>query len=106
MPPQRTPGTLSRTLAILGFLILFVFLFGLIFNVPLLIFLLVKLGILSPESLTEKRPLCYLGIFVFSAVLTPPDVISQLMMAFPMLLLYELGLLLAKLFIRKKTELQ
>ncbi len=70
---------------------------GLIFQMPLIILFLTKLGIVSPKSLTTKRKYAIFLMFVLAAVLTPPDIVTQMMMAVPMIVLYEVSVLLAKL---------
>jgi len=69
--------------------------FGITFEVPIAVILLAKAGIVDVAKLREMRPYVIVGAFVIAAVVTPPDVISQLMLAIPMCLLYELGILLA-----------
>lgn len=69
--------------------------FGVTFEVPVAVILLVKAGIVSVARLREIRPYVIVGAFVVAAIITPPDVVSQLMLAIPMCLLYELGILLA-----------
>jgi sec-independent protein translocase protein TatC len=71
--------------------------FGLVFQLPLTIAALARVGILSPAVLAAQRRFAILLIFILAAFLTPPDVVSQLMMAGPLLVLYEFGVLLAKL---------
>lgn len=71
--------------------------FGLVFQLPLTIAALARVGVLSPTALASQRRFAVLAIFVLAALLTPPDVVSQLMMAGPLLVLYELGVLLARL---------
>jgi sec-independent protein translocase protein TatC len=75
--------------------------FGLSFELPVIVFFLAKIGIVNAAMLRKYRKFAVLGIFVFAAVITPPDVISQLMMAFPMLLLYEISIFIAKIFGKK-----
>jgi sec-independent protein translocase protein TatC len=70
--------------------------FGLTFEVPVAVILLVKAGIVGVEKLREARPYVIVGAFVIAAIITPPDVISQFMLAVPMCLLYEVGIFLAK----------
>ncbi len=70
--------------------------FGLTFEVPVVVIVLVKAGVVSLEKLREARPYVIVGAFVIAAIVTPPDVISQFMLAVPMCLLYELGLVLAR----------
>lgn len=83
----------------LDFVLLMFFAFGTAFEVPVATYLVVRTGIATRESLVEKRPYIIVGAFVLAAVLTPPDVISQTLMAVPICLLYELGLLFCKYFI-------
>lgn len=69
--------------------------FGATFEVPVLVIVLVKMGLVKIETLREWRPYVIVGAFVIGAIFTPPDVISQFMMAVPMWLLFELGLFMA-----------
>lgn len=82
--------------------------FGLTFEVPIVVIVLVRFGIVSIEKLKEIRPYVVVGAFVIAAVVTPPDVLSQLMLALPLCLLYELGLIAARFFVQPagapKTE--
>jgi sec-independent protein translocase protein TatC len=86
----------------LSFASLFLLVFGLIFELPLVLVFLVKLGIISIDFLTKNRKYAILLIFIVAAILTPPDVISQTLMAIPMMALYEIGILGARIFVRKK----
>jgi sec-independent protein translocase protein TatC len=70
--------------------------FGITFEVPIVVILLVKFGVVSVAKLKEARPYVVVGAFVVAAVVTPPDVVSQFMLAVPMCLLYELGIVLAR----------
>lgn len=78
--------------------------FGLTFEIPVVTFLLILVGIVSIESLENKRRYIIVGCFGVAAIVTPPDGVSMLMLAFPMWLLFELGLLLAKLLIKNKVS--
>lgn len=69
--------------------------FGATFEVPVIVIVLVKMGFVRVEKLREWRPYVIVGAFVIGAIFTPPDVISQLMMALPMWLLFELGVFMA-----------
>jgi sec-independent protein translocase protein TatC len=77
--------------------------FGLTFEVPIVVIVLVRMGLVTVEKLKSIRPYVIVGAFVIAAVVTPPDVMSQLFLAIPLCLLYEIGLLLAPLF-EKATQ--
>lgn len=81
----------------LSFVIMTFLAFGVTFEVPVVVIVLVRAGLVSVEKLTEIRPYMIVGAFIFGAIFTPPDVISQFMLAVPMWLLYELGILMARL---------
>ena len=74
--------------------------FGLTFEVPVVVIVLVRMGLVTVEKLKSIRPYVIVGAFVIAAIVTPPDVMSQLFLAIPLCLLYELGLLLAPLFVK------
>jgi sec-independent protein translocase protein TatC len=74
--------------------------FGAAFEVPVVVVILVRMGLVSIEKLKAIRPYAIVGAFVIAAIVTPPDVVSQLALAIPMCLLFELGLLLAPVFVR------
>ncbi|MCU0810356.1 MAG: twin-arginine translocase subunit TatC [Thiobacillaceae bacterium] len=77
--------------------------FGITFEVPVAVVLLVKTGMVSIEKLREIRPYVVVGAFVIGAIFTPPDVISQIMLAVPMWLLYELGILIAAMITKPQA---
>lgn len=77
--------------------------FGLTFEVPVAVVLLVKMGMVSVAKLREIRPYVIVGAFVIGAIFTPPDIISQFMLAVPLWILYELGILVASI-ITKPSE--
>ena len=77
--------------------------FGITFEVPVVVVVLVRMGMVPLAKLKEIRPYVIVGAFVISAVVTPPDVLSQLLLAVPMTLLYELGLLLARFYVPKPS---
>lgn len=81
----------------LSFVITMFIAFGLTFEVPVVVIVLVRLRIVSIEKLKAARPYVIVGAFVIGAIFTPPDVVSQLLLAVPLWLLYELGILLARL---------
>jgi sec-independent protein translocase protein TatC len=82
--------------AYLDFVFSMFFAFGVAFEVPVAVVILSLVGVVDPESLAEKRPYVFLGCFVVAAVLTPPDVASQVMLALPMYFLFEVGLFVAR----------
>jgi sec-independent protein translocase protein TatC len=82
--------------AYLSFVLKLFLAFGLAFEIPVATMLLVKAGIASPESLKQKRPYVFIGCFVVGMLITPPDVISQTLLAVPMWLLFEAGLIGAR----------
>jgi len=77
--------------------------FGLVFELPLVITFLAKLGIVSVDFLKKNRKYALLLFFVFAAILTPPDVVTQIMMALPLMVLYEISIIGAKIFGKKKS---
>lgn len=88
----------------LDFILKIFFAFGVAFEVPIATILLVWTGVTTPESLAEKRPYIIVGAFIIGMLLTPPDVISQTLLAFPMWLLFEMGLIASRYFLRLKRE--
>lgn len=83
-----------------GFVMTMFIAFGLTFEVPIVVIVLVRMGLVTVEKLKQIRPYVVVGAFVIAAVVTPPDIMSQLLLAVPLCLLYELGLLVAPLFAR------
>jgi len=88
----------------LDFVMLLFFAFGVAFEMPVAVVLLVATGLVKVESLTKNRGYVVLGIFVVAAFLTPPDAISQSFMAVPMYLLYELGIVFARLTGKRRAR--
>ncbi len=88
----------------LDFVLKMFFAFGLTFEIPVATVLLVWAGIATPQSLAAKRPYIIVGAFTLGMLLTPPDVFSQTLMAIPMILLFEAGLLVSKLVIKYKSD--
>ena len=70
--------------------------FGATFEVPLIVMILIRTGLIQRETLIKQRPYIIIGAFVVGMLLTPPDVFSQILLAVPLCLLFELGLLLSK----------
>jgi sec-independent protein translocase protein TatC len=81
-----------------------IFAFGLAFELPVVLLLLVRAGLVSPEGLAEKRKVAIVIAFVAAAILTPPDVVSQLMLALPIIALYEISIFGAKVIAPKATD--
>ena len=90
--------TISKYISLVLSLIL---LFGLIFELPLVILFLTKLGIVTPVFLSKKRKYAIFFIFIIAAFLTPPDIFTQFIMAIPLIVLYEISILVSKLVRRK-----
>ncbi|MGB9108826.1 MAG: twin-arginine translocase subunit TatC [Telluria sp.] len=84
----------------LDFVISMCLAFGATFEVPVVVVILVRMGFISVDKLKSIRPYIIVGAFVISAIVTPPDAVSQLALAIPMCLLFELGLLMAPVFVR------
>ncbi|HEX7908736.1 MAG TPA: twin-arginine translocase subunit TatC [Paraburkholderia sp.] len=77
--------------------------FGVTFEVPVIVVILARMGIVTVKKLRQIRPYVFVGAFAISAVVTPPDVFSQLILAFPLVLLYEVGIIAAGIVARKDT---
>lgn len=88
----------------LDFSLLLFFAFGLAFEMPVAIVLLVASGLVNVDSLRKNRGYVVLGIFVIAAFLTPPDAISQTLMAVPMYLLYEIGIFFSQVVVKRRAE--
>ena len=78
--------------------------FGVTFEVPVFVIVLVRTGVITVEKLKEVRPYVIVGAFVIAAIFTPPDVVSQFMLAVPLCLLYELGIFIATFMIKKQQS--
>jgi len=89
----------------LSFLLTLFFAFGIAFEVPVATILLCLVGVTTPDALAKKRPYIFVGAFVFGMLLTPPDVISQTLLAVPMWLLFEVGLVLSRILLRRRAQL-
>ena len=88
----------------LDFVLSMMFAFSFAFEIPIFIFLLIWSGISSSESLRSKRPYVIIGCFTVGMLITPPDVISQSLLAIPAWILFELGIVLASFFVEKKNN--
>jgi sec-independent protein translocase protein TatC len=88
----------------LDFVLKLFFAFGIAFEIPIVAVLLIWAGITTPETLARKRPYIIVGCFVFGMLLTPPDIISQSLLAVPMWVLFELGVFLGRFMQREEEE--
>lgn len=78
--------------------------FGVVFELPVVVFFMTKIGLITPDSMKRFRKFAILSSFILSAILTPPDVATQIMMALPIIILYEVSILISKGIYRKKKE--
>jgi sec-independent protein translocase protein TatC len=85
----------------LSFVLTMFIAFGVTFEVPIVVVLLARMGVVSIKKLKEIRPYVIVGAFVISAVVTPPDVFSQLILAIPLIVLYEAGIIAARIVVGK-----
>ena len=88
----------------LDFILKLFFAFGVAFEIPIAIILMCWAGITTPNSLREKRAYVVVGAFVIGMLLTPPDIISQTMLAVPMLLLFEIGIIIASFYYKDDED--
>ena len=87
-----------------NFVLSFVLPFGLMFDLPIVMYLLARKGMISYQSASKARKYVILAIAVFAAILTPPDVVSQIMLMIPMIILYEISVQIIRFVHKKKTE--
>jgi sec-independent protein translocase protein TatC len=88
----------------LNFVLKLFFAFGVVFEIPIATLLLIWSGATTAESLGQKRAYVIVGCFVVGMLLTPPDIISQSLLALPMWLLFEVGLIMGRIFVRNTDE--
>jgi sec-independent protein translocase protein TatC len=88
-----------------SFSIKFLLVFGLVFEFPVLLLLLAKIGVIDATMLARQRKYAILLIFIFAAVMTPPDLISQVLMALPLMGLYELSIILCRFFGKRPSSI-
>lgn len=101
---SRGYQTMISASSYLSFFLCFLLPFGLIFQIPLLTYFLSRLGVITPEFLRHNRGYAVLIILIVAAFLTPPDILSQVLLTLPMILLYEISILLAVAVKRKKNR--
>jgi sec-independent protein translocase protein TatC len=90
--------------AYLDFILVIFLAFGIAFEVPIATVMLVATGLTTPESLASKRPYVFLGAFVMGMLLTPPDVISQTLLAVPVYLLFEAGIIMSRVMLPNREQ--
>jgi sec-independent protein translocase protein TatC len=88
----------------LGLVMKLIFAFGLCFQLPVLMTLLARVGLASSEGMRQKRKYAIVGVFVVAALFTPPDPLSQISLAVPIIALYEISILMARLVEKKRAE--
>ena len=104
-----TPQGVSMTTDIgryLDFVLTMFFAFGLCFEVPVVVFILAVLGWVTPAQLSKNRPYVVFGAFLVAAVVAPPDALSMIMLAVPMCVLYEIGLIAVRIFVHRTRSQQ
>ena len=77
---------------------------GIIFELPIIMFLLTKIGLVTPEILKQYRKFALVGILIVSAIITPPDIASQIVVAIPVLILYEISIFISKMVLKKERK--
>jgi sec-independent protein translocase protein TatC len=88
----------------LGLLFLLLLAMGLVFQVPLVMTVLSRVGLASPAFFRKQRKICILAIFIVAAIITPPDYVSQILVAVPMMILFELGILFSAVAARRRES--
>jgi sec-independent protein translocase protein TatC len=87
-----------------GFALSMFLVFGFTFEVPVIVVVLVRMNIVTVQKLAELRPYMVVAAFILGAIFTPPDVVSQLALAIPLCILYEIGIIAAKVIGRSKVD--
>ena len=104
-PPSyfREDTIIAGRISTLGFVLVIFFAFGLAFEVPIATVMLVWSGLTTPEKLASNRAYIFLGAFVAGMLLTPPDIISQTLLAVPIYILYEAGIVMARIMLPDRS---
>lgn len=90
----------------ISFVMLMLWPFGLVFEIPIISLVLTRVGVITPRMMKKNRKFVILAVFILAAFLTPPDVLSQIFLAIPMLLLYEISILVSRFAVKKGKSLQ
>ena len=103
------PGTLpieleAKVNEYLSLVMTLIFAFGLCFQLPVIMTLLARVGLATSKGMAAKRKYAIVGVFIVAAIFTPPDPISQISLAIPIILLYEISIQMAKLVEKKRKE--
>src|SRR5690606_3431768 len=77
---------------------------GLIFELPIIIYFLTKIGLVTPDSLRKYRKISLVVVLVLSAIITPPDILSQIIEAIPILVLYEISIMISKIVVKREAR--
>ncbi len=101
--PEGVKGSYSIAM-LYGFAMAMMMAFGVVFQTPVLVFMLITLNIISIETIKQYRRIVFVMSFVIGAILTPPDPLTQIMLAIPTYLLFEAGLLVSSIAVRKKLN--
>lgn len=88
----------------LSFVLSLFIIFGVAFEMPVIVFLFMKFGILTVKKASQIRSYMFVGCFIIAAIVTPPDVLSQTMLALPLYLLYEIGIIAGRIFIKESHQ--
>ena len=100
---QSTPFVTKTSY--LSFIITFLLTFGLVFQLPIVLLILIRIGVLTPQALAKKRRWALLGIIILAVVISPtPDLVTQFLMAGPMYLLYEISIWMGYLVVRRRDK--